>query len=76
LKIERYALICILILAAAVTIADNPEKSDRFLCSTSTIQDCFEDDVCNETFPWEANVPQFLVVDTKKMTLSTAKAIE
>ncbi len=76
MKIERYALICILILAAAVTIADNLENSVRMLCSTSTIQVWFEDGVCNETFPWEANVPQFLVVDTKKMTLSTAKAIE
>ena len=71
---KRYSLTCFLILAASVTNADNLKNSDRFLCSTSTIQVCFEDGVCNETFPWEANVPQFLVVDTKKKTLSTTKA--
>ncbi len=71
---KRYSLTCILMLAASVANADNLENSDRFLCSTSKIQVCFEDGVCNETFPWEANVPQFVVVDTKKLTLSTTKA--
>jgi len=54
---RRYSLTCILMFAASGAYADNLEKSDRILCSTSTIQVCFEDGVCNETFPWEANVP-------------------
>ena len=73
---KRYSLTCILLLAASLTNADNLENSDRFLCSISKIHVCYEDGVCNETFPWEANVPQFVVVDTKKMTLSTTKASE
>ncbi len=71
---KRYSLTCILILAASAANADNLENSDRLLCSTSTIRVCLEDGDCYDTHPWEANVPQFLVVDTKKMTLSTTKA--
>jgi hypothetical protein len=73
---KRFLLTCIPILAASVANADNLANSDRFLCSISKIQVCFEDGVCNETFPWEVNVPQFVVVDTKEMTLSTTKASE
>jgi hypothetical protein len=71
---KRFSLTWILMLAAFVANADNLENSDRLLCSTSTIQVCFEDGVCYDTNPWEANVPQFVVVDTKKMTISTTKA--
>jgi len=35
---------------------------------------CLEDGDCFETCPWEVNVPQFVVIDTRKMTLSTTKA--
>ena len=38
------------------------------------MQVCFEDGDCYELHPWEANVPQFVVIDTKKKTLSTTKA--
>ena len=71
---KRFLQTCALILAASVAIADNLEDSDRMLCSTSKILVCFEDGDCVETYPWEVNVPQFLVIDTKKMTLSTTKA--
>ena len=35
---------------------------------------CFEDGECIDAHPWELNIPQFVVIDAKKMTLSTTKA--
>lgn len=69
-----YLLAGVLTLAASATLADMLENADRLLCSTSRIVVCFEDGECMEMLPWEANVPQFLIVDAKKMTLSTTKA--
>ena len=71
---KPYLLLGVLTLAASATLADNVENADRLLCSTARIVVCFEDGDCMDMLPWEANVPQFLVVDTKKLTLSTTKA--
>ena len=61
-------------IVASAAFADNIEKSNRLLCSTSRIVVCFEDGECIDALPWELNVPQFVVIDAKKMTLSTTKA--
>jgi len=61
-------------LIASAAFADNIEKTNRLLCSTTQIVVCFEDGECIDALPWELNVPQFIVIDAKKMTLSTTKA--
>lgn len=71
---KPYLLISALTLLSSAALADNLANSDRLLCATSKIVVCFEDGDCIEMLPWEANVPQFLIVDTKKKTLSTTKA--
>ena len=70
---KRYILTSILMLAASTGFADNLEGSDKLLCSSTKILICFEDAECIETYPWEMNLPQFIVVDMKKKTLSTTK---
>ena len=67
-------LISAFTLVASAAFADNIENTDRLLCSTSRIIVCFEDGECIDAHPWELNIPQFVVIDTKKMTLSTTKA--
>ena len=67
-------LISAFTLVASATFADNIENTDRLLCSTSRIIVCFEDGECVDAHPWELNIPQFVVIDAKKMTLSTTKA--
>lgn len=74
LKTKRFSITSILTPAASVAIADSLEDSDRLLCSSTKIMVCLEDGDCFETCPWEVNVPQFVVIDTRKMTLSTTKA--
>ena len=71
---KPFLLISTWTLIASAALADNIESADRLLCSTSLIVVCFEDGDCIDTHPWEVNVPQFIVIDTKKMTLSTTKA--
>ena len=67
-------LISAFTLVASAAFADNIENTDRILCSTSRIVVCFEDGECIDAHPWELNIPQFVVIDAKKMTLSTTKA--
>ena len=67
-------LISAFTLVASDAFADNIENTDRILCSTSRIVVCFEDGECIDAHPWELNIPQFVVIDAKKMTLSTTKA--
>jgi hypothetical protein len=55
-------------------LADDVTDSDRLLCSASEVTVCFESSDCVEVMPWELDMPQFIVVDLKKKTLSTTKA--
>ncbi len=63
-----------LLLASAMSIADDVADSDKLLCSTSQLVVCFENGECMTMQPWEIGVPQFVVVDTKKKLISTTKA--
>ena len=64
---KPYLLVSALTLAASAAFADNVENSDRLLCSTSRVVICFEGDECFEMPAWEMNIPQFVVVDEKKL---------
>ena len=63
-----------LTLVASAAFADNVENSDRILCSTARVVICFEHAECMEMPAWEVNIPQFVIVDEKKLTISTTKA--
>ncbi len=63
-----------LIFIGSASFADDLSGLDRFLCSTSQVSVCFEDGDCIQFSTFEADVPQFVVVDTKKKLISTTKA--
>ena len=71
---KPYLLVSICTLAASSALADSIANADKLLCSTSRVVVCFEDGECVESLPWELNIPQFVVIDTKKKTISTTKA--
>ncbi len=71
---KPYLLVSICTLAASSALADSVASADKLLCSTSRVVVCFEDGECVESLPWELNIPQFVVIDTKKKTISTTKA--
>lgn len=71
---KPYLQISALTLVASAAFADNVENSDKLLCSTSRVVVCFEGAECFEMPAWEMNIPQFIVVDEKKLTISSTKA--
>ena len=57
-----------------VAQADNVTNSDRILCSVARIMLCVEDGECFPVSVLDADVPQFIVIDLKKKTITTTEA--
>ena len=62
------------LLAAMSVQADDLGGVDRMLCAASQVQICFELDTCYAATPWELDVPDFVVIDLKKKSVSTTKS--
>ena len=62
------------LLMAGAANADPLTGVDRFVCAASQIQICVEGDTCYSASPWELDVPEFVVIDLKKNTVSTTKS--
>ncbi len=61
------------LVVAPVLLAENVEKSDRIVCATTTAVLCVENGDCFRVMPDEIDLPRFILIDTKKRTLSTTK---
>ena len=46
----------------------------RMVCASGQAQICLETGDCYAATPWELSVPDFVIIDTKKGTISTTKA--
>ena len=62
------------ILAGGLAQADNLTGVDEMICAASQVQICIENDTCYSATPAELGVPDFVVIDTKKKTISTTKS--
>jgi hypothetical protein len=62
------------ILAGGLVQADNLTGVDEMICAASQVQICIENDTCYSATPAELGVPDFVVIDTKKKTISTTKS--
>ena len=60
--------------ACTVVQADDVANSDRMLCSVSKLLLCVEDGECFPLSVLDLDVPQFLVIDLKKKTITTTEA--
>lgn len=60
--------------AAGAAGAENLVGVDEMICSTAQAQVCLEDGDCYSAVPWELAIPDFVVINTKKNTISTTKA--
>ena len=70
----RTSKLAVFLLAAAGTAAaENVEGVNDLICATGQAQICFETDECYAATPWELAVPDFILVDVKKKTISTTK---
>ena len=62
------------LIAAVSAQADNLDGVDRLLCAAAQVQICIEFDTCYSATPSELDVPDFVVIDLDKKTVSTTKA--
>jgi hypothetical protein len=67
-------IVCAGLLASGMALAENLEGTDKFLCAAVQVQICFETGECFAASPWELSMPDFVVIDTKKKSVSTTKA--
>lgn len=72
MKITRLALLGLA--AAGIAQAEPITGAEKILCAAQQVQICLENDSCYASSTWELNVPEFVVVDLKKKTISTTKA--
>lgn len=70
----RIAAVVALMTAFTTAYADDVTNSDRILCSISTLMLCVEDGECFPLSPLDLEIPQFLVMDLKKKTITTTEA--
>lgn len=54
--------------------AENLEGVDEIVCAVTQVQICIEDDTCYSATPFELDMPDFVVIDISKKTVSTTKA--
>ena len=60
--------------ACSVAQADDVTESDRMLCSLSQLMLCVEDGLCFPVSVLDVDIPQFLVIDLKKKTITPTEA--
>ena len=71
---NKSVLACLGVLAASTGLAEDLSGVDRFLCSVSQVSLCAETGECFDVQPWEIDMPQFVVVDTKRKMIATTRA--
>ena len=72
----KRAIIAFAGLTSTGVLADNLENLDRLLCAPGQIVLCVEEGDCYPVLPWEAGVPDFVIIDLRAKMLSTTKASE
>ena len=73
---KKLATGLVALLSTGGALADNLEGVDKMLCAAAQVQICIENDACYAASAEELGVPNFVVIDTKKKTISTTKASE
>jgi hypothetical protein len=58
----------------APVAAEDVTGVTRMICASGQAQICLETGECYAATPWELSVPDFVIIDTKKGTISTTKA--
>ena len=71
---NKYVLVCFGALAASTGLAEDLSGVDEFLCSVSHVSLCAETGECFDVQPWEIDMPQFVVIDTKRKIIATTRA--
>lgn len=60
--------------ATSIAIAEDLTGVNKFICSASLAQICFESGECFQRLPADMSMPEFVVVDMKAKTVKTTEA--
>ncbi len=71
---RKLAIVFAGILAGGLAQAENLEGVDKMICAAAQVRICIENDTCYAATPAELDIPNFVVIDTRKKTISTTKA--
>lgn len=71
---NKSVLACLGVLAASTAVAEDLSGADQFLCSVTHVSLCAETGECFDVQTWEIDMPQFVVIDTKRKMISTTRA--
>ena len=63
-----------LLMMATTAVADNVADVTELICAAGQAQICLETGECFAATPWELDVPEFVIIDTKKKRISTTEA--
>lgn len=63
-----------LLFAASAACAEDLTGVDEFVCAAGQAQICVEADTCYPTTAWELSMPEFVVIETARGTISTTRA--
>jgi hypothetical protein len=73
-NMKKINLVLAGMLLAGAAYADPLTGVDKFVCAAAQAQICVEGDTCYSASPWDLGVPEFVVIDLKKNTISTTKS--
>jgi hypothetical protein len=62
------------LLVGGLVQADNLDGVTEMICAPAQVHICIENDTCYAVTPAELGIPDFVVIDTKKKTISTTKS--
>ncbi|MDJ0939212.1 MAG: hypothetical protein QNJ00_05575 [Woeseiaceae bacterium] len=62
------------LLVTSAAFAEDITDVDRILCAAGQAQICLETGDCYAATPYELSIPDFIIIDTKKKTVSTTEA--
>ena len=71
---KNFAIASAMLAMTISTSAENVTGVDEMICAAGQAQICFETGECFAATPYELQVPDFILIDTKKRTVSTTKA--
>ena len=71
---KKLATAIVGLLAGGLVQADSLDGVNKMICAAAHVQICIENDKCYSATPSELGVPDFVVIDIKKKTISTTKA--
>ena len=71
---RKLAILIAGVLFVGVVQADNIVGVDKMICASVQVQICIENDTCYAATPDELDVPEFVIIDLKKKSISTTRA--